>query len=280
MQSYYHKLHSADSRPASYGAAAAIKGADMTHQLSTRKVLILLFWLAVWQAADLMIDNTIVFVGPMDVIRSFLVLLPDPDFWLSIARSFGRISLGFLAAFLSGILIGSLAFRYRIIKDLLDPLILLIKSVPVASFVILALIWIGSENLAVFISFLVVLPILYVNTITGLKQADRKLLEMAEVFSVGLAGRIRFIYLPALFPYLTSSCLVALGMSWKSGIAAEVIGIPSQTIGENLYMAKIYLSTADLFAWTIVIILVSALFEKIFLRLLRAFFACLTHTRV
>lgn len=252
----------------------------MTHQLSTRKVLILLFWLAVWQAADLMIDNTIVFVGPMDVIRSFLVLLPDPEFWLSIARSFGRISLGFLAAFLSGILIGSLAFRYRIIKDLLDPLILLIKSVPVASFVILALIWIGSENLAVFISFLVVLPILYVNTITGLKQADRKLLEMAEVFSVGLAGRIRFIYLPALFPYLTSSCLVALGMSWKSGIAAEVIGIPSQTIGENLYMAKIYLSTADLFAWTIVIILVSALFEKIFLRLLRAFFACLTHTRV
>ena len=248
----------------------------MTHQFSKRKVLIIFFWLAVWQAADMAIDNTIVFVGPIDVIRSFSLLLPDPEFWQAIARSFGRISLGFLAAFLSGILVGGLAFKYRLLRELLDPLILLVKSVPVASFVILALIWIGSQNLAVFISFLVVFPMLYVNTITGLEHADRKLLEMAGVFSVGLTGRIRFIYLPALYPYLTSSCLVALGMSWKSGIAAEVIGIPSLSIGENLYMAKIYLSTADLFAWTIVIILVSALFEKIFLWLLKKAAGCVT----
>lgn len=246
----------------------------MTHQFSTRKALILLFWISLWQAADMIIDNAIVFVGPMDVIRSFYLLLPDPDFWYAVIRSFGRISLGFLTAFLSGILVGSTAFKYRLVKELLDPLILLIKSVPVASFVILALIWIGSKNLAVFISFLVVFPILYVNTITGLEHADKKLLEMAQVFSVGLTGRIRFIYLPALFPHLTSGCLVALGMSWKSGIAAEVIGVPSMTIGENLYMAKIYLSTADLFAWTIVIILVSALFEKIFLWLLKKAAAC------
>ena len=235
----------------------------------TRKIAIIVFWIAVWHIASLLIHNTIVFVGPVDVVRSFSALLPQPDFWRAVAGSFGRISLGFVAAFSSGILLGSLAYRFEILREFLEPVVLLMKSIPVASFVILALIWIGSKNLAVFVSFTVVFPSIYVNTAAGLKSTDPKLLEMAQVFSIRGMRRVRFIYLPALLPYLTSSCKVALGMSWKSGIAAEVIGVPSHTIGENLYMAKIYLSTADLFAWTIVVILVSALFEKLFLIVIR-----------
>lgn len=241
----------------------------MKHPIPTRRLLIILFWTAIWQIASMVIQNDIIFAGPADVVRSFFTLLPTPAFWQSIGHSFAKISIGFCSAFVCGILIGSLAFRFRLIAEFLDPVMMLIKSVPVASFVILALIWIGSANLSVFISFLVVLPILYVNTITGLQSTDRKLLEMAQVFSVRLPGRIRFIYLPALFPYLTGGCKVALGMSWKSGIAAEVIGVPALTIGENLYLSKIYLATADLFAWTIVIILVSTVFEAVFLNLLQ-----------
>ncbi len=249
----------------------------MTRRFPLRKLSIILFWIIVWQIASLLIGNDILFVGPLDVARSFSMLLPDGSFWISVFQSFGKISLGFLAAFLAGILTGSLAFRFPAIKELLEPLILLTKSVPVASFVILALIWVGSENLAVFISFLVVFPILYVNTISGLESTDRKLLEMAQVFSIRPLPRIRFIHLPALQPYLANACRIALGMSWKSGIAAEVIGVPSHTIGENLYMAKIYLSTADLFAWTIVIIVVSAAFEKLFLWLMQALLHWLMH---
>lgn len=234
-----------------------------------RRILIVLFWILTWQIADMVIQNDIIFAGPADVVRSFLSLIPEPDFWCSIGWSFGKISLGFGMAFVSGILIGSLAFQFRLLRDILEPVILLIKSIPVASFVILALIWIGSENLSIFIAFLVVFPILYVNTITGLQSTNPKLLEMARVFSVRLPERIRYIYLPALVPYLTSGCRIALGMSWKSGIAAEVIGVPKHTIGEHLYISKIYLATSDLFAWTIVIILVSAFFEKLFLRLMQ-----------
>ena len=237
----------------------------MKHRIPIRRILIVLFWTAVWQTACLAVRNDILLAGPADVVRSFLALLPTGDFWRAAAWSFGKIILGFLAAFLTGILVGSLAFRFRLLDELLAPVISLIKSIPVASFVILALIWIGSKNLSVFISFLVVFPMIYVNTVSGLQSTDPKLVEMAHVFSVRLPQRIRFIYLPALMPYLTSGCKVALGMSWKSGIAAEVIGVPSHTIGENLYFAKIYLATADLFAWTIVIILISVLFEKLFL---------------
>lgn len=236
----------------------------------TRRIAIILFWIAVWQLAGILIDNSIVFVGPAEVLRSFFLLLPEPGFWKSIANSFGKISAGFLSAFLCGVLLGSLAYRKRLLKDFLEPVVALMKSIPVASFVILALIWIGSKNLSVFISFTVVFPAIYINTIAGLESTDPQLLEMAKVFSIRLPKRVHYIYVPALLPYLISSCKVALGMSWKSGIAAEVIGVPANTIGENLYMAKIYLSTADLFSWTIIIIIVSAVFEKLFLLLIQA----------
>ena len=144
----------------------------------------------------------------------------------------------------------------------------LLKSIPVASFVILALIWAGSGNLSVLIAFIVVLPMIYVNTLAGLKSTDGKLLEMARVFRMPLARKVRYIFVPALLPYLKSGCRIALGMSWKSGVAAEVIGVPDHSVGEKLYMAKIYLNTGDVLAWTLVIILVSALFERAVLGIL------------
>lgn len=237
----------------------------------TRRIVIILFWIAIWQTAGMLIDNSIVFVGPVDVLRSFFLMVPEQSFWISILNSFGKISAGFLSAFLCGVILGSLAYRQPLLKEFLDPMVSLMKSIPVASFVILALIWIGSKNLSVFISFTVVFPAIYINTIAGLESTDPQLLEMARVFSIRLPKQVHYIYIPALLPYLISGCKVALGMSWKSGIAAEVIGVPAHTIGENLYMSKIYLNTADLFAWTIVIIIVSTIFEKLFLLLIQTF---------
>ena len=115
-----------------------------------------------------------------------------------------------------------------------------------------------------------VLPIVYANMLEGIRQTDQKLLEMAKLFRVGAGRRLLYIYLPQLRPYLITACSVALGLSWKAGIAAEVIGIPDGSIGERLYEAKVYLNSADLFAWTVVIIAVSIAFEKLFLWLLRA----------
>ena len=150
-----------------------------------------------------------------------------------------------------------------------------IKSVPVASFIILALIWMGSARLPLFISFLMVFPVIYGNTLQGLKSTDPQLLEMARLFRVPWARRLRYIHLPALEPFLLAGCSTALGMSWKAGVAAEVIGVVGGSIGERLYEAKIYLETADLLAWTVVIVAVSALFERLFLALLRRCFAAL-----
>lgn len=233
-----------------------------------RKIVIFLFWLILWQLAALLIHNSILMAGPWEVLKAFIRLMPETSFWLSIAVSFGKISAGFLTAFLGGIIVGWLAFAFPLLGELLAPAISFMKSVPVASFVILALIWMGSEGLSTLITFIVVFPVIYVNTIAGLKSTDKKLLEMADVFKIKGWRKGRCLYWPALLPYLNSSCKTALGMSWKSGIAAEVIGVPQGTIGEQLYFSKIYLNTAELFAWTLVIILVSAGFERLFLVLL------------
>ena len=152
---------------------------------------------------------------------------------------------------------------------LLRPYVLAVKSVPVASFIILALIWMDTAVLPLFISFLMVFPILYTNILQGIRSADPLLTEMARVFRVPWHRQVRGILLPAVEPFLLAGCATALGMSWKSGVAAEVIGVVSGSLGERLYDAKIYLQTAELLSWTVVIVALSAAFEHLVLRLLR-----------
>lgn len=243
-----------------------MKNMKISSRLKT--YMIWLFWAVLWQAAHLAIQNDVIFVGSFDMLGALWQLLPEVSFWQTLLHSFFKISAGFLMAFVLGILLGWASYACSFVKDLLEPPMLLIRSVPVASFVILALIWIGSDGLSVFISFLVVIPMIYTGTLTGLEHTDRELLEMSRVFSFSFFKRLRYIYIPAVHPYLLSSCRTALGMSWKSGVAAEVIGIPQASIGEQLYYSKLYLDTAGLFAWTFAIIVISAGFERFFLSLL------------
>lgn len=234
-----------------------------------KKAAVLLFWLLLWQISSLLIHNRILLVGPFETLRTLCGQIVTPSFWRAVCFSAGRISLGFMLAFFSGLLTGSLSYRKSSFGSFWAPLIQSVKSIPVACFVILALIWTGAANLSIFISFLVVYPIIHTNTLEGLKSTDPLLLEMAKVFRVPFHRKALCIYRLSLYPYLVSACKTALGMGFKSGIAAEVIGVPDGSIGEGLYRAKIYLSTPELFSWTLAIILVSAALEKLFLLLLK-----------
>lgn len=238
-----------------------------------RTLGIILFWLVVWQIAAICTNNAILLAGPWEVGRAFCQNILRPDFWQIIFYSLFRIGAGFLLAFFFALVLGALSCRYRILEEFLSPLLTVVKSVPVASFVVLLLIWFGSSKLCFFISFLIVFPNVYVNTLAGLHSADRGLLEMAEVFGIKGLRKWMYIYRPAIMPYLYGSVKVSLGMSWKAGIAAEVIGIPRFSLGERIYLSKIYLDTAGLLAWTLVVILLSFLSEKALLYLLRLFAA-------
>lgn len=229
-------------------------------------VLAVCFWLLLWQAASAAIGQELFLVSPGKVLATLAGLALQRDFWLTVLFSAGRIVGGFLLALCCGTVLAALAAAVPFLRVLLRPLMVTVRSVPVASFIILALLWLkNAGNLAVFISFLMVLPLVYQNTLTGLCSVDQKLLEMAAVFHFSAGRRARYLYAPAALPYFRTACEVGLGLCWKSGVAAEVIGITAGSIGERLYDAKLLFSTADLLAWTAVIVLLSLGFEKLFL---------------
>lgn len=234
-----------------------------------QKIFSVFLALLVWHLASILLNQNILLASPWDVVKRFLSLYQEETFLLSLFHSFVRIAGGFFLGLILGSLLASLAASFKFVELLLWPYMLVIKSVPVASFIILALIFLSSSDLSIFISFLMVLPILYTNILNGIKSTDKKLLEMAEVFRLSPWKKFLYIRFLSIKPFLFSACSVALGLAWKAGIAAEVIGIPSLSIGERLYESKIYLNTVDLFAWTVLLVIISLIFEKLVLFLLK-----------
>lgn len=228
-----------------------------------------LVWLLIWQLGAMAMDQQILLVSPIAVLIRLGTLAVEPSFWKAVGFSLLRITGGFFLGAAVGTVLAALSARLRRVEELLAPLLLAIKSIPVASFIILSLILFSSRNLSVLISFLMVLPVLYAGVLGGIRAMDKQMLEMAQVFQIPAPRRVRYVYLPQVLPYFRAACASALGLCWKSGIAAEVIGMPTGSIGERLQQAKIYLDTPDLFAWTLVIVLVSLAFERLFLALLQ-----------
>ena len=234
-----------------------------------------LFGLLIWQGASMAFsalwpNGHLLLASPISAAVRLGELAVTAAFWRAVGGSIAHIFGGFLVGCALAVMLAVLSARYHFVRELLDPLTAAVKAVPVVSFIILALVWLDSRSLPLFISALMVFPPVYLNVLTGIAAADAKLLEMARVFRVPLGRRLTGIYLPAVLPYFRSAVSLALGLCWKAGAAAEVIGLPSGTIGERLYTAKVYFQTPDLFAWTAVIVAVSVLFEKLFLALVDA----------
>lgn len=237
---------------------------------AARPLLAALFWVAVWQFASWSVSKDFLLASPVSVVARLGHLIFTVDFWGTVGWSLGRIALGFVAAAVVGALAAAAAVRFRVVDALLSPLIATIRSAPVVSFIILLLLWTDSSSLPVYTSFLMVLPVMYANVREGIRNRDRALLEAAEVFRVSFARRVRAIDIPAVVPFFAAACRIGVGLAWKSGVAAEVIGVANGSIGERLYEAKVFLSSVDLFAWTVVIVTLSVACERLVLRLLRS----------
>jgi len=239
---------------------------------SIYKFLSVVFALFLWQIGSMIVGADYLLASPVKVIIRLFSLVRENGFIAIVWFSFLRISGGFLLSLIFGIIFAVIAFRKRIFEYFLWPFVITVKSVPIASFIILCLLWFNFNELTVFISFLISFPVIYSNFLQGLKNTDKNLKEVAKIYHIPFFRRLKYIYLPSVRPFLVSSCNVAIGMSWKAGVAAEVIGVVSGSIGGKLYDAKIYFNNADLLAWTVVIILISFLTEKLVVFLIKLFF--------
>ncbi len=236
---------------------------------NAKNIAIIFIWLLIWQALSIAVNESLLLVSPLETAERLLQLAQLEEFWQSIFLSLDRIMRGFLLALAVGALLAIASARFWLVYDFLRPLMTIIQAIPVASFIILALIWIKSDKLSTFCSFLMVLPVVYNNLYQGLTNVSQQLIEVGQVFGFSRFKMFEVVYLPSVLPYLISSCNIGMGMAWKSGVAAEVIGLPNRTIGIHLYDAKVYLETPDLFAWTLVIVILGMVMEWLLQLLLR-----------
>lgn len=242
-------------------------------KVCTERIAAIIVAILLWQLLAMKLDQKLLLATPVDVAKTLGVLVKSQEFYSAIAYSMGRILIGLLIGAAVGIACALLAGRWHFMEVLFWPYFSAMKATPVASIVILCLVWLSGRRLSVFIVFLVVTPVIYTNILAGIKNLDPKMKDMARVFGINGLRRLLYVYLPELKTYIIAAFALATGMAFKAGIAAEVIGTPGGSVGKMLYNAKVYLETPELFAWTLVIIVLSVVVEQVILGLVKWMFA-------
>ena len=237
---------------------------------AVRILCAVLFWALVWQLASMAVGLNLLLPGPVTVLRALLELIVESKFWGAAALTILRILGGFLLGTLLGFLVAVLTEFVPALEVILSPAVRIMRATPVASFILLCMLWLTSGFVPALIAGMMVLPIVWENVSQGFRQADIRLLEMSRVFGMSPLHTFFYIYLPSTLPYLRAACITAIAMAFKSGVAAEVLCQPKRSVGTQLYYSKIYLETENLFAWTAVVVVLSICMEKLISRLLRA----------
>ncbi len=232
------------------------------------KLISFAFWMLVWYLCALKVGKELILPSPFAVIDSLGRLIVTSRFWLATATTIVRIITGYMLGIVLAVLLAILTCCSSLADSLLSPVIRIVRATPVASFIILALLWMNRTAVPVLMSMLMVVPVVWENIIAQYQTTDRNLLEMAKAYQLSGWKKFRYIYVPSAFPGFLAGCVSAMGLAWKSGIAAEVLSQPLRAIGTDLYYAKIYLETPDLFAWTSVVIILSMCIEKIIRKVL------------
>ena len=242
---------------------------DARFKTGLKTLAVAVFWLLVWQGLSILLQKPLLLPSPLETAKRLCALVCTLPFWQSIGLTLLRVSGGFCCGTAFGVLLGAATAKSKLLERLFAPLLAVVKATPVASFIILALVWLQKDLVPVFITFLIVLPVLWANVFAGIRETDRALLETARVFRLPRRKVLTKLYVPSVRPYFAAGAATAMGLSWKAGVAAEVIAMSNSSVGYHLYRAKINLETPDLFAWTAVVVLLSVLLERVLRRLMK-----------
>jgi NitT/TauT family transport system permease protein len=215
----------------------------------------------VWKLLAVFWNQELILPSPERTMLQLWQVLNSEHFWPAVSATVGRGLLGFVISCLVGVVLGVAAGFSAPVYWLLQPWVAVVRTTPVMSVVILAIIWFRTDMVPIFVTFLMIFPIIYGNVVAGIKNVDPLLLEMARMYRVRSQRIIGELYLPSILPYLLAGASSGMGLTWKVIIAAEILSQPLYAIGTNLMIAKIDLETAQVMAWTVVVIVISFIFE-------------------
>lgn len=227
------------------------------------------FWLAAWMLVAALVAQPLILPGPGAVALALLRLACDGGTWAILAGSGARILGGLALAAVCGGVLAGISSRSRALARLVAPALSFVKATPVACVVVLLLIWLGSARVSIAAVFLMALPGVYFSLAEGLAQVDKPLEQMFRLH--GVRGWRLFCAHTwrEVLPFVLSCARAVIGMSWKAGVAAELIGMAVGTVGERIYQAKLLIETADLLAWTVLVVAASWACERVLVWLLR-----------
>jgi NitT/TauT family transport system permease protein len=227
----------------------------------------IVFLLLAWFVGAEITGNDFILPGPGKVLKQMAELLMLPEFYINLMVTILRGFLGFAISLVLASLLGFAAAIWPSFRHAVFPLLTALRSTPVISFILLALIWVGSDHVPVFIAFLTMFPILCSSILDGIKNTERELIMMAQSFRVPQFRVFSGIFLPSIAPFFFSGLTNAMGFGWRAIIIGEVLSQPLFGIGSRMKDAQNYLMVSTLVAWTVFAILVSSLFEFLARRL-------------
>lgn len=220
-----------------------------------------LLWFLIWWGCANHVGQELLLPSPFIVAERLALLMGTTEFWHHVFASLGRISAGMLGGSLLGVLLALLTYFCPLAHHFFVLPLKTMQATPVVSFILLVLLWVERNQVPAVVSGMMVLPLLWSSTRKGLEQTNQHLLEVGRAYQFSPFKTFFLIYAPSVLPYVSTACSNAMALAWKSGVAAEVICLPSLAMGKQLQWSKLYLDTPSLFAWTVVVIVLSSLME-------------------
>ena len=233
-------------------------------------LIAVVIWISVWEIIARTINLSFVIPTFPDTIRTFFDLLLTADFWQTICTSLLRILLGFVIGAALGIAIAPLTHRSELVYAIISPIMTVIKSTPVASFILVLWCLIGKHSVPTAIGILMVMPIVWQNLSDGFKSIDTRLGEVCTIYEVSPLKKFKILIAPTLMKFLIPALITSSALAWKSGIAAEIIVYAKDSIGKEIIDAKNFFESEKMFAWTMAVVLLSICIEFVIKKLTKA----------
>lgn len=202
-------------------------------------------------------NDPIILPSPKIVCISLFDILKSKSSYLMIVSTLYRALIGLLLTFMLGISIGISISLNNALKEVIMPLVKLLQSIPVISWVLLSLIWFKIELIPIFILLTNTLPIVIISVYEGIKGVDKKLLEMSSFFKVTKKKIIKNLYIPSIISHIIASSSIVLSSSFKIIIMSEIITKISTGIGSSINEAWINIETEKILAWTLIAVFFS-----------------------
>lgn len=224
-----------------------------------------------WQVSSIIIDSSLILPSPKETLICLKNILFENSFWSNVGETFLRVIIAFVFTIIFGCGIGILCGKSKFAREYFSVPISILRSTPVVSLILVLIFVFTSKNIPIIVAILMSLPVMISAISNGfeLNENDKKLFFMAKVFNFSNFQKIRFLWIPKLKPFFKTGLISSFGMEWKVVTAGEVLSLPKNALGTQLFQSQVHLESSEVLAISIIIIIFSFILESLLKRVFK-----------